>query len=474
METLWGFKTRIDPPYPHVRRKRRLGLFLRIIVAWTGTLKNSTKCLWCWGPDCRSNFFSPSAHLCAITYITEISLIMTLSNQSTLILTNYSIILTLSGTVQTQQPGATQPSQPPTSSGSTPPGKKGKKQLQRAICPKPQGSKGAANTIATSGANLLPTGLLVPSAPPQGVWLTKEGEGQQPMDVLVPVAGKKSSNKSRSKSSKVKTSSENIVTSTSGATSTEGGSETDILAKAAESIFSSEISPGNFYNPANEDNPLQIDTSVCDGEEESSSKSPMKEVINNENKSKPEDVEMRKNVEELSNLDSGGKASSIEQQESNAEKKSRDENEILDMFKDTEDPLQMSKSGDDSIENDALEDILNELKEANAADTPKKSKRGKKEDKSKVNQEILTEIPSVPLELPKKSQPKKNLKEKELVNEEKLQEKDAVLQLPDSITFSANDLPDVLDQVEQLGSGFKEPSPAPPSNKKIQIQERKE
>ena len=46
----------------------------------TGMLKNPTKCLWRWEPDCRSNFFSPPAHLCAVTYITEISLHATSSN----------------------------------------------------------------------------------------------------------------------------------------------------------------------------------------------------------------------------------------------------------------------------------------------------------------------------------------------------------------------------------------------------------
>ena len=35
-----------------------------------------------WEPDRRYNFFfSPPAHLCAVTYMTEISLIVTLNNQ---------------------------------------------------------------------------------------------------------------------------------------------------------------------------------------------------------------------------------------------------------------------------------------------------------------------------------------------------------------------------------------------------------
>ena len=39
-----------------------------------------------WEPNRRSNFFSPTAHLCAITYMTEILLSVTFSNQS---LTHY-------------------------------------------------------------------------------------------------------------------------------------------------------------------------------------------------------------------------------------------------------------------------------------------------------------------------------------------------------------------------------------------------
>ena len=86
-----GVKSRMCPPYPQRDRKRRLnGAVCRNhrIKGWsrvgarTGTLKNPMKCLWRWEPDRRSNFFfSPSAHLCAVTYMTEISLIVTLNNQ---------------------------------------------------------------------------------------------------------------------------------------------------------------------------------------------------------------------------------------------------------------------------------------------------------------------------------------------------------------------------------------------------------
>ena len=45
-------------------------------------LKNPPKCVWRWAPDRKLNFFNPPAHLCAVTYITEISLYVTLNNHS--------------------------------------------------------------------------------------------------------------------------------------------------------------------------------------------------------------------------------------------------------------------------------------------------------------------------------------------------------------------------------------------------------
>ena len=64
-----------------------MGRFLELTVkrvarigAWR---ENPTKCLWRWEPDRRFNFFfNPPVHLCVVTYITEISLHVTLSNQS--------------------------------------------------------------------------------------------------------------------------------------------------------------------------------------------------------------------------------------------------------------------------------------------------------------------------------------------------------------------------------------------------------
>ena len=83
-----GVKSRMCPPYPQHDRKRRLiGA-----VCWNHRIKRVVPCRcldghvkepydmsMAWEPDRRSNFFfSPPAH--AVTYMTEISLIVTLSN----------------------------------------------------------------------------------------------------------------------------------------------------------------------------------------------------------------------------------------------------------------------------------------------------------------------------------------------------------------------------------------------------------
>ena len=69
-----------------------------------------------WEPDRRSNsFFSPPAHLCAVTYMTEISLIVTLNKYSlthTLMNNKMSLFNTISITTNSseEKKEGTQPS----------------------------------------------------------------------------------------------------------------------------------------------------------------------------------------------------------------------------------------------------------------------------------------------------------------------------------------------------------------------------
>ena len=88
-----GVKSRMCPPYPQRDRKRRLNgavcrnhRIKRVAPCrcLDGHIKEPYEMSMAWEPDCRSNFFfNPPAHLCAVTCMTEISLIVTLNNKFT-------------------------------------------------------------------------------------------------------------------------------------------------------------------------------------------------------------------------------------------------------------------------------------------------------------------------------------------------------------------------------------------------------
>ena len=85
-----GVKSRMCPPYPQRDRKRRLfgavcrnHLIKRVVPCrcLDEHVKEPYEMSMAWEPDRRSNFFfSPPAHQCAVTFMTEISLIVTLNN----------------------------------------------------------------------------------------------------------------------------------------------------------------------------------------------------------------------------------------------------------------------------------------------------------------------------------------------------------------------------------------------------------
>ena len=78
-----GVKSRMCPPYPQRDRKRRLNgavcrnhRIKRVVPCrcLDGHVKEPCETSMAWEPDRRFNFFfNPPAHLCAVTYITEIS-----------------------------------------------------------------------------------------------------------------------------------------------------------------------------------------------------------------------------------------------------------------------------------------------------------------------------------------------------------------------------------------------------------------
>ncbi|XP_029647300.1 flocculation protein FLO11-like isoform X2 [Octopus sinensis] len=99
-----------------------------------------------------------------------------------------------------------------------------------------------------------------------------------------------------------------IIQSPSTSNTSENTGTTDILAKAAESIFSSslqDISPpiSSFYNPANEDNPLHIDTSAGETEDDCSAQSPSKESCDSDHIPTSSRIEMEVETQSTHSLD---------------------------------------------------------------------------------------------------------------------------------------------------------------------------
>ncbi|KAK6173075.1 hypothetical protein SNE40_016604 [Patella caerulea] len=201
-----------------------------------------------------------------------------------------------------------------------------------------------------------------------------------------------------------------------GLSSEESAAMTDILAKAAESI--------GFYNPANEDNPLHIDTSAGETEDDGSAspskaKTKTQETIV-EDKHDTDDITSVLNMEPL--------------------------------LKSPEDTLTM---------NLPTEEDFNETVEACA--TP-----NKKSKKSKALTKEKEETLDTPKMAKKSSKKKKKDDDPNMVNALTMAE--PVFDLPAEITFSESQLSDVLDQVEKLDSSFTE-TPKKPSKKKSKSDE---
>ena len=99
-----GFKMIIDPAYPNVHRIGDLDFAVfrnnrkQVCLCWCldGHSKEPYELSIAWEPDRWSYFFfSPHAHLCAVTCTTEISLIVTLNKQHTHSLSSVYLIMFL-------------------------------------------------------------------------------------------------------------------------------------------------------------------------------------------------------------------------------------------------------------------------------------------------------------------------------------------------------------------------------------------
>ncbi|XP_071175482.1 mucin-4-like isoform X2 [Mytilus edulis] len=310
---------------------------------------------------------------------------MSCNGQPTSILVDPTTMQVL-GTVQTQQPAPAAVPQPPAPQQATPPSG-AKKSKKRVLCPKP----------SANGPNIEDVNVETQTAELKKTTVTK---------------------------SKVKPK------------KAEPESTTDILAKAAQSIFSSEISPVNFYNPANEDNPLQIDTSVAEPEDETK-RSPQKGAEIAKNLTEIQQDEVAKLIEDqIKQVDDQNKA-----EKEKAVCKIVDENVMNIINEEAKNSLLVSENKTKIEEQPGIEQ------------TSKKAKKSKKSEP-----EISKELePETKPKNRKTSSARKGKQQEDIVVETK--------DLPEAIIFSENDLSSVLDQVEGLAS--------PPPSKKTKSKKTK-
>ena len=236
---------------------------------------------------------------------------------------------------------------------------------------------------------------------------------------------------------------------------------TDILAKAAESIFSSpsvEVSAvGGFYNPANEDNPLHIDTSVTEGDEEK--KSPVKQLSKSANTSKS--TVLHDNVLGLNSVADGALAVKVSGSSTKvvmATTKANNANvtslsETLEEIAGINFP-ETSVNSSFTVESKSRSDVEKSVKKSKGAskndddkkDGSKGSKSGNVKSKSGSSKKQAEETKSV-IEMEK------------MESDSQMELESTLIHIPDEISFSAKDLSDMLDQVEQMGSsGIDSPS----------------
>lgn len=234
---------------------------------------------------------------------------------------------------------------------------------------------------------------------------------------------------------------------------------TDILAKAAESIFSSpngEVATvGGFYNPANEDNPLHIDTSVTEAEDEK--KSPVKQPSKAASTSKGS--ALQDSVIGLNSVADGAQAVKVSGGKTNKSGSGTESN-----VSNNDTVTSLSATFEEIAEINFTDTSTSSLtasqnKSRNSGDSNVADKSGKKNRSGSKVEDLKTETKGVNKSSAAKSKSKKQTEnEKSVLEMEKLgsdsqmEFESTLIHIPEEITFSENDLSDVLDQVEQLGN----------------------
>ncbi|KAL3885260.1 hypothetical protein ACJMK2_025348 [Sinanodonta woodiana] len=327
----------------------------------------------------------------------------------------------------------TMPTTASTSSSSSS-SKKNKKNNQRTICPKPTtgGSDGTKTSTGSSSSSKKKS--------KSSIKADKE-PAEQPDSV--------------SDGLHIEIPESTMEPDTSTHTTESTSSETDILAKAAESIFSSpnEISPtiSGFYNPANEDNPLHIDTSAGETEDDGNA-SPQKQAMEVERDNNDGQGSNNKQGGNRPEKDSSsfGENNSSDVRNSNSLASSSCDQGInnddttkeigIGKLPDSMTDLFHESQAEDrtlEIHMDMSEDHFMEPAVTSACVETKKNKKSKKPSTNSVSLENQTK-PKPEVQQMQDSKGKVTCKKQgteEIV-------------FPETITFSENELDDVLDRVE--------------------------
>jgi len=322
---------------------------------------------------------------------------------------------------------------PLTSAASTTPvagtaGKKNSKNNanQRAICPKPLGADGLPRVSGT------------PAKKKKAKAASKGKESAQPdslsdtLQIQIP---------------------ESTTDPETGSAISSGS--TDILAKAAESIFSSPNGEGGtvgtFFNDANDDNPLQIDTSVTETEDEH--KSPTK-LMKKSGQSSSVSMGLDEAVLGLNSVADGGKTLKLT---------SSCPTKVVNTISTVSPASNLSNDNVTSLSN-TLEEIAGGFDFGDIGDStvpqpqsksgfgesekPKKGKKteSKKDASSRQNKSSKSKNCA-------KDADKGNVSDvNKTDSDSQMDIESTLIHIPDNIEFSPNDLSDVLDQVEHMGS----------------------
>lgn len=238
---------------------------------------------------------------------------------------------------------------------------------------------------------------------------------------------------------------------------------TDILAKAAESIFSPPAGDvagvgSGFYNPANEDNPLHIDTSATEVEDDL--KSPSKQSKKVSAGSVTNAPTLEDNVLGLNSVAEGAKAINVSKVVNGAGKNEESGSDNVTSLSVTLEEIagiQFSESVTNNADKNSEILVVSETPKGN-----KKSKQGSlaktNENKKDVDNKGSSKASGTKSKSSKKVAAEKNsvLDLEKVDSDSQMDIESTLIHIPDNITFSENDLSEVLDQVEQLGSSVSE------------------